>query len=372
VQNQGQAEAGATTGRDVTKYYYFNGQRVAMRGPDEAVTWIHGDHLGSTSLTTNESGEAVARQLYEPFGEVRWVTGTLGTDIGFTGQREDGYIGLVEMGVRWYDPYLNRWIQPDTIVPDFANPQNLNRLSYVKNNPLRYTDPTGHGIWDEIKKGTKRIGSWVLGKASEVYNLSRDAARNLILDNRIDQSLSQVPFTNPAEAALLSLMGEDKAILGGDAIDLIRADPAMIELEQSIIADIELDERYRNEPFSYVVDPETVAFGGSRAPADMREQALAPWKPEYRDTWRVAANELTWLVRAAGVGATVYVQEDGSFIIDYHLTDRLDLRPNRPEGNPYNNITAILGLVYHDILELLSNVVDENLLGGVSRWGVSE
>jgi hypothetical protein len=29
-------------------------------------------------------------------------------------------------------------------VPSFANPQNLNRYSYVLNNPLRYTDPTGH------------------------------------------------------------------------------------------------------------------------------------------------------------------------------------------------------------------------------------
>src|SRR5215207_3690305 len=32
----------------------------------------------------------------------------------------------------------------DTIVPGYANPQNLNRYSYVTNNPLRYTDPTGH------------------------------------------------------------------------------------------------------------------------------------------------------------------------------------------------------------------------------------
>ena len=41
-------------------------------------------------------------------------------------------------------PYINRFLSADTIVPGYANPQNLNRYSYVTNNPLRYIDPTGH------------------------------------------------------------------------------------------------------------------------------------------------------------------------------------------------------------------------------------
>jgi RHS repeat-associated protein len=128
----------------VTKYYYFNGQRVAMRGSDEAVTWIHGDHLGSTSLTMDEGGQVVGRQLYAPFGEVRWASGALGTDFGFTGQRADAFAGLVHMGARWYNPLVGRWVSADTIVPEPGNPQDFNRYAYSRNNPLRFVDASGH------------------------------------------------------------------------------------------------------------------------------------------------------------------------------------------------------------------------------------
>jgi RHS repeat-associated protein len=65
------------------------------------------------------------------------------TDIGYTGQRLDT-TGLMFYNARYYYSYLNRWIQPDTIVLDYSNPQSLNRFGYVNNNPLKYTDPSGH------------------------------------------------------------------------------------------------------------------------------------------------------------------------------------------------------------------------------------
>ena len=66
------------------------------------------------------------------------------TDIGYTGQRADASTNLMFYGARYYSPYLNRWLSPDTIVPDPKNPQSLNRYSYVNNRPLNFSDPTGH------------------------------------------------------------------------------------------------------------------------------------------------------------------------------------------------------------------------------------
>ncbi len=42
---------------------------------------------------------------------------------------------------------MGRFTQPDTVTPDPGDPQQLNRFSYVRNNPLRFSDPTGH--WEE-------------------------------------------------------------------------------------------------------------------------------------------------------------------------------------------------------------------------------
>lgn len=41
-------------------------------------------------------------------------------------------------------PYINHFIQPNSIVPNPANPQNFNRYEYVINNPVNLIEPDGH------------------------------------------------------------------------------------------------------------------------------------------------------------------------------------------------------------------------------------
>jgi hypothetical protein len=51
---------------------------------------------------------------------------------------------LMDYGARFYSPLLGRFISADSIVPRPGDPQSLNRYSYVRNNPLQLTDPSGH------------------------------------------------------------------------------------------------------------------------------------------------------------------------------------------------------------------------------------
>jgi RHS repeat-associated protein len=81
---------------------------------------------------------------YKPFGRDRYGSGVVPTTYRFTSQRLEDGLGLYYYGARWYDPGLGRFIQADTIVPDAGDPKDFDRYAYVRNNPLRYTDPSGH------------------------------------------------------------------------------------------------------------------------------------------------------------------------------------------------------------------------------------
>ena len=74
------------------------------------------------------------------------------TDLGYTGQRDLGDMGLMDYKARFYSPYLNHFTQPDTIVPEPSNPQAWNKYSYALNNPIRYNDPTGHAPCDRYRR----------------------------------------------------------------------------------------------------------------------------------------------------------------------------------------------------------------------------
>jgi RHS repeat-associated protein len=71
------------------------------------------------------------------------------TDKLFTGQREITGLGIYHYGSRFYSPKLGRFLSADSIIPNAANPQDFNRYSYVRNNPLRYTDPSGHAQYED-------------------------------------------------------------------------------------------------------------------------------------------------------------------------------------------------------------------------------
>lgn len=51
---------------------------------------------------------------------------------------------VIHMGGRTYNPHLGRFMQADPFVQAPGNLQNYNRYSYVLNNPMSYTDPSGY------------------------------------------------------------------------------------------------------------------------------------------------------------------------------------------------------------------------------------
>ncbi|RKH45243.1 RHS repeat-associated core domain-containing protein [Corallococcus sicarius] len=120
-------------------------------GFDIETLYLHGDHLGSVETISNQAGGVFRQRKYQPFGaqanpsnptqRVLPTTGSIRR--GFTGHEDDAEFALVNMGGRLYDPRAGRFLSADPFVSAPFSSQGYNRYSYVFNNPLSMTDPSG-------------------------------------------------------------------------------------------------------------------------------------------------------------------------------------------------------------------------------------
>jgi RHS repeat-associated protein len=118
--------------------------RVAAPGAAGTLSYLLSDHLGSTTTVLNNVGTIVSSQTYWPYGGARTTSGALATDKQYTGQQHEaasGALDLYNYGARFYSTVLGRFLSADSSTSD-----GLNRYMYVRGNPMRYSDPTGHGV----------------------------------------------------------------------------------------------------------------------------------------------------------------------------------------------------------------------------------
>src|SRR5262249_18754812 len=117
-----------------------------------ATYYFHTDNLGSIVAISDETGAVTRRFSFDAWGKRRNPDGTedltssLGSQIplGFTAQEQLSIGSLWHLNGRVYDSLLARMISPDPTVPDAMNGQAWNRYSYVGNDPLAFTDPSGY------------------------------------------------------------------------------------------------------------------------------------------------------------------------------------------------------------------------------------
>ena len=126
----------------------------------DTTEYLHRDHLGSIDTITDASGMVVDKLSFDAFGKRRlsnWNAGvpvlnSLHNTRGFTGHEMLDAVGLIHMNGRVYDPLLGRFMSADPTLQYPKDMQNYNRYSYVHNNPLSLTDPSGFGFLKKILK----------------------------------------------------------------------------------------------------------------------------------------------------------------------------------------------------------------------------
>jgi RHS repeat-associated protein len=203
-------------------YIAAEGELVAVRTRVGAslpqTVYLLKDHLGGVEGYTSETGALLAKTSYHPMGARRsgdwlspnptsaeWQQIQLATPRGYTEHEHLDNLGLIHMNGRVYDPVLGRFLSPDPVIQDPYDSQSLNRYSYVRNNPLRFTDPSGlcrigHPAGDQL------VANCLENVMFQYWNLSSLAQERI--------------FANAAQAQLAANVAQAGSVNGG-------VDPAM-------------------------------------------------------------------------------------------------------------------------------------------------
>jgi RHS repeat-associated protein len=191
--------------------YLVLGEVQVWGGSTGQVNWIVPDHLGTPRMIADQTGSLanMKRHDYLPFGEEIGLIGGRtglkgfmndGTRQKFTGYERDWETGLDYAKARYDASAQGRFLSVDPLLAsaDVTSPQNLNRYSYVENNPLNLTDPTGMMMNDASMGYGDVAGMWMGGESSSFGRFengrsiiaARDADRSRLVHARIDGKLA--------------------------------------------------------------------------------------------------------------------------------------------------------------------------------------
>ena len=122
---------------------------ATSRGTGTSESWYlyNKDIRESTTSIIGANGSAAATYEYDDFGNTMVTSGrNFDNEICYTGQIYDRSTGLYYYNARYYDPENARFLTQDTYRGDATQPDTLHLYAYCANNPINYTDPTGHFV----------------------------------------------------------------------------------------------------------------------------------------------------------------------------------------------------------------------------------
>lgn len=154
----------ATAGRSAVRVLHWQTGKPETFENDQ-VRYSLSDHLGSSTLELSADGQLISQEIYYPYGETAWFAGRGDVEVSYKTLRYSGKerdaTGLYYYGLRYYAPWLMRWINPDPA----GERGGINLYEMVSGNPLKYVDRLGeapqvpmdiHYIWIGKSDGLPR------------------------------------------------------------------------------------------------------------------------------------------------------------------------------------------------------------------------
>ncbi|MEZ9821915.1 RHS repeat domain-containing protein [Shewanella sp. 10N.286.45.A1] len=207
------------------------------QGTDRSVIFTHKDRLGSNHALTNRSGHILSRRSFDPFGKPRAHTcdiltlptlasldgSALITPRGFTDHEHLDDVQLIHMNGRVYDYNLGRFMSVDPYIQAAGNSQSINPYSYIMNNPLAGTDPTGYcaetddlqGCADSLQENETKAITNGDGKKIGHVGKSSDGSLHITKDTSMSgQQAIQTSMSNSTDLGGMS--SRDQGNAGAD------------------------------------------------------------------------------------------------------------------------------------------------------------
>lgn len=122
---------------------FVSGRHLATyaNGSGGTILFDHVDWLGTERARSNMTPALAESLTGLPFGDGATAGGS--SPVYFTGKERDSETGLDNFGARYGGSSMGRFMSPDPLGGKLIDPQTLNKYSYVRDNPINFTDPTG-------------------------------------------------------------------------------------------------------------------------------------------------------------------------------------------------------------------------------------
>jgi len=168
------------SGNTTAEYIFFGGKRIALLPAGSTPIYYVEDLLGTSRVTTTNTGVVCYDADFYPYGGERSYANTCPqNNYKFEGKERDTESGNDDFGARYYSNRFGRWLSADwSAVPvpapyaNLANPQTLNLYSMVADDPESFADLDGHCIYDgcivEIAIGAAAL-SYAAYKVVQAY-----------------------------------------------------------------------------------------------------------------------------------------------------------------------------------------------------------
>ncbi|MFN9407919.1 MAG: RHS repeat domain-containing protein, partial [Akkermansiaceae bacterium] len=135
-----------SSGTTVLKRYFQQGEQIPAAAAPLDKLFYTKDHLGNIRELTDSNGTLRTRYDYDMWGKRVKLSGTLETEVGYTGHHHHAKSGLILTWFRAYDADLGRWLSPEPLGEEGG----MNLYGYVENDPLNGVDPYGLWVWHVV------------------------------------------------------------------------------------------------------------------------------------------------------------------------------------------------------------------------------